>query len=88
MKLFEAFAKRTYDKGPEPGSADDVGQGEGLLAQGLAAVAIEDLAGTDRDNYHDAWLLANEHQLTDSVSRIREILDEILRRHYGRGKFK
>jgi hypothetical protein len=88
MKLSEAFAKRTYDRSLKPGSAGNVGEGEILLAQGVAAIALKDLEGTEHDDYHDVWLLANETYLSESVSRIRELLDEILRGHYGKGPFK
>ena len=89
MKLSEAFAKRTYDPDPKPGSARDVGQGEALLAQGLAAIALEEFEDDpQRDNYHDVWLLANESYLSDSIGTIRENLDEILRAHYKKSPFK
>ncbi len=89
MKLSEAFAKRTYDKTPKPGSPGDVGKGERLLAQGLAAIALEEFEDDpQRDNYHDVWLLANESYLSDSIGTIRENLDEILRAHYKKSPFK
>ena len=82
MKLSEAFARRTYDKGPKPGSVYDVDKGETLLAQGVAAVAIKELEDSEYYNYHDVWLLANETYLSESMSRMRELLDDILKDHF------
>lgn len=88
MKLSEAFAKRTYDNSPKPGSPEDIGKGEVLLAQGLAALAIKELEDTPQYDYHDVWLLANESYLSDSLGIIREHLDEILKAHFKRGQYR